>query len=220
MKLKPLYKRTTTGDIQEWQMEIDKGHYRTISGRQDGKKVISEWTRCEGKSIGKSNETSTSEQALKEVEAKYKKQKESGYSETLEEVDETGFFRPMLAHEYKGGLEFPVYCQAKYDGIRCIASKEGLHSRNGKPFVTCGHILEALQSVFKDYPDLKLDGELYTDKYKNDFNTICSLIKRTKPTAEDLKAAKKNVQYWIYDIVRTDMNFSGRNMFISEFFKK
>ena len=44
-----------------------------------------------------------------------------------------------------------------------------------------------------------LDGELYCDKLNNDFNKICSLVKKTKPTDEDLKESANTIEYWIYD---------------------
>jgi len=46
-----------------------------------------------------------------------------------------------------------------------------------------------------------LDGELYNHEYKDDFNKIMSLIKKQKPTKEELFEAEKKVQYWVYDIL-------------------
>ena len=59
-------------------------------------------------------------------------------------------------------------------------------------------------------PDLIFDGELYADKFANDFNKIVSLVKKTKPTDADLKESKKNIQYWIYDIPSEHYNFGER----------
>ncbi|MCK4501332.1 hypothetical protein KAU11_12600, partial [Candidatus Babeliales bacterium] len=52
-----------------------------------------------------------------------------------------------------------VYSQPKLDGVRCIASKDGLHTRGGKSIVTCLHIEEQLQPFFEKFPDEILDGE-------------------------------------------------------------
>ena len=60
------------------------------------------------------------------------------------------------------------------------------------------------------YPNLILDGELYADKFANDFNKIVSLVKKTKPTDADLKESKKNIQYWIYDLPDNDIQFGDR----------
>jgi DNA ligase-1 len=80
-----------------------------------------------------------------------------------------------------------------------------MQSRNGKPIVSAPHILEALQPFVKNNPDVVLDGELYNHKLKNDFEKIISLVRKTKPTAEDLEESKELVQYWVYDMM-TDLN--------------
>ena len=68
MKLQTLYSRRGDEGIQEWTIEIEKNKYRTISGTQDGEKVVAKWTECQGKNIGRSNETTPEKQA--ELEAK------------------------------------------------------------------------------------------------------------------------------------------------------
>jgi DNA ligase-1 len=85
-----------------------------------------------------------------------------------------------------------------------------MFSRNGKPIISAPHIIESLSEVFESYPELILDGELYADKFANDFNKIVSLVKKTKPTDADLKESKKNIQYWIYDIPSEHYNFGER----------
>jgi DNA ligase-1 len=93
---------------------------------------------------------------------------------------------------------------------RCIARKDGLWSRNGKKFASVPHIEEALKPIFELYPTLILDGELYCDKFSNDFNAICSLVKKTKPTEQDLKDSAASIQYWIYDTI-TNTSFEDRS---------
>jgi DNA ligase-1 len=85
-----------------------------------------------------------------------------------------------------------------------------MFSRNGKPIISAPHIIESLSEVFEVYPDMVLDGELYADKFANDFNKIVSLVKKTKPTDTDLKESKKNIQYWIYDLPDNDIQFGDR----------
>jgi DNA ligase-1 len=85
-----------------------------------------------------------------------------------------------------------------------------MFSRNGKPIISAPHIRESLSEVFEVYPELILDGELYADKFANDFNKIVSLVKKTKPTDADLKESKKNIQYWIYDLPDNDIQFGDR----------
>jgi len=214
MQLNKLYSRTSTGKIQEWTVEIEGNKYRTISGQKDGKLVTSQYTECFAKNIGKANATTNEEQAIVEAKALWKKKKDKGYHESIEDIDKELFFEPMLAkkyEDYKDDLKFPLFVQPKLDGIRCIAKKDGLWTRNGKPIVSVPHIFEAVKPYFDKNPNLILDGELYCDKYNNDFNAICSLAKKTKPNQEDLQSSAESIQYWIYDLPSCKNTFTFRN---------
>jgi ATP-dependent DNA ligase len=83
-------------------------------------------------------------------------------------------------------------------------------SRNGKPIVSAPHIFESLKPLFESNPDLIFDGELYADKYSNDFNAICSIVKKTKPTQQDLLDSANVIQYHIYDLPSHDDVFTSR----------
>ena len=110
--------------------------------------------------------------------------------------------KPMLAHKFNPDKAvFPALMQPKLDGVRCVFTKQGAFSRTGKEFKNVDHIIETLKPLFKKYPYIKLDGELYNHKLKDDFEKIISLVRKTKPTFEDRKEAEKLVQYHIYDIV-------------------
>jgi len=176
MKLPMLFARTNTGAIQTWTIEVDGNKYRTHYGQLDGAIQITEWTLCVGKNTGKKNATSNEDQAVKEAKATWKKKKESGYFEKITDIDGVSFTEPMLAKnydDYKDDLKYPVYSQPKLDGIRCVVKKDGMWSRNGKPIVSAPHVLVALKDFFVKFPNAILDGELYADKFANDFNAIC-----------------------------------------------
>jgi DNA ligase-1 len=206
VKLPTIYKKTKTGKIQEWTIEVKGNQYRTISGHTDGEKIINEWTDCDVKNAGRSNSTTPEEQAIKEAEAKRKKKLESGYFESIKDINKTQYFEPMLAHKYGDyDINFPVYSQPKLDGIRCVVTKDGMFSRNGKKIISAPHIRENLEKFFKDYPNAILDGELYCDKLANDFNKICSLVKKIKPTYEELQESADTIEYWIYDTAKLGM---------------
>jgi DNA ligase-1 len=150
---------------------------------------------------------------MKEAVAKRTKKLESGYFENIKHINKTQYFEPMLASKWedsKDKITYPIFSQPKLDGIRCIVTKDGMFSRNGKPIISAPHIRESLSEVFDVYPELILDGELYADKFANDFNKIVSLVKKTKPTDLDLKESKKNIQYWIYDLPDNDIPFGYR----------
>ena len=214
MKLNTLYKRAVNGKINEHTIEIENNCFRTISGYNDGVKTTSEWTCCAGKNIGKKNETTPEQQALAEAQAMWTKKLELGSYESIDDIDTPKFFNPMLAHkfeDYKDKITYPVFSQPKLDGIRCIVRVDGMWSRNGKKIISAPHIYEAMKPLFETNPDLVFDGELYADKFANDFNAICSLVKKTKPTSADLEKSKESIQYHIYDLPSCSGTFTQRN---------
>ena len=206
MKLSKLYSRSTTGKVCTWEIEINQNKYRTISGFDGMKLTTSEWTTCDAKSY-----CTAEEQALKEATAIHRKKMETGSFEDINQIDNKVFFEPMLAKDYtKEKVNFPVYSQPKLDGIRCIVRADGMWSRTGKRIISAPHIFESMKHLFEVDPNLIFDGELYADKFANDFNAICSLVKKTKPTEHDLLESAKAIQYHIYDLPSHNTNFSIR----------
>lgn len=218
--MRTIYKRSSTGAILEWKQMFNASGdgYHTVSGQQGGAHVTSEWTVCEGKNIGRSNETSPAEQARLEVEANYRKKLAQGkYSENLEDIDKEGsFFSPMLAkqyedniptsHDYKKGI---VYSQPKLDGIRCIIDSTGMWTRNGKSITSCPHIWLAFADIFDEDPDMLFDGELYNHELKADFEEIASLVKKQNATKQHFVRTQDLVQYHMYDFPGSE-KFSSR----------
>ncbi len=219
MKLPILYKRDVAGKVMGWTIEVQDNQYRTISGYLDGVQSTSEWTSCQGKNLGKKNETTPDQQALAEAQALHKKKKEGGRFENIEDIDNPVYFKPMLANKWedrKDKIKYPILSQPKLDGIRCIVRADGMWSRNGKQIISAPHIFRALEHFFEEDPDLVFDGELYADKFANDFNQICSLVKKTKPTLEDLSKSAKSIEYHIYDLPSYDGLFSQRWAYLNE----
>lgn len=218
--LATLYKRTTTGAVQQWSQEIDGAQYRTVSGQVNGKLVISEWTVCEGKNAGRANATTGAEQAVREVEAHYTKKLKSGYHASVEAID-TPRQAIMLAkdyNDYKDLVFQGVYkpcSQPKLDGMRCIARRDGLWSRQGNRILSAPHIEQALERLFAEYPDMILDGELYNHALRADFNRIVSLCRKQKPTAQDLQESADLIQYHVYDIPSDSGGFHERNQVLT-----
>ncbi len=217
-----LYQVDQKGKTRTWCMEIDGGRYRTVSGILGGKQTTSGWTITEVTNAGKSNERDVVQQARFEIEAAYTKKLEQKYYTSIEAAQAAGtgmkFLQPMLAHKYddyksKFDLSKGVYTQPKLDGIRCVVTKDGMFSRQGKPIVACPHISDALASFFEVFPDYSLDGELYNHDLKNDFDKLTSLVKKAKPTAEELQESEDKIQYHIYDVIMPG-NFGFRYDFI------
>jgi len=221
MFLPMLYKKRSDGGTQEWHIEVEGNAFRVTSGKQDGKKVTAKWTYCQGKNLGKANETTDEEQAQLEAQAKWQKKLDGEYTDSIGSVGELTYVKPMLAkkwEDYENKVQLPVHTQPKLDGIRCIATKDGLKSRTGKEIIAVPHIFESLQPFFAEHPDVILDGELYCDKFDNDFNAICSIVRKSaRLTEEDFEKAKV-IEYHVYDMVDTTMSFSERTDFIDDNF--
>lgn len=219
-----LYNKAKTGKIIEWSIEIEGSKFRAITGQVGGNLITGSWTQCLGKNIGRSNETSPEEQAIKEVEAKIVKKKEEGYRETIEELDEVdGSVQEivMLAEKWKDfeknvPADETLYTQPKLDGIRCKGDSKKLVSRKNKEFISVPHILKEIQEANIDFI---LDGELYNHELKDDFNEIVRLVKRTKPTEEDLVSSENMVQYHVYDCMIKGA-FGARNKALQDLFSK
>lgn len=199
-----LYKYTSKGQAQQWQIVVDGGSFYTQEGIVDGKITTSASTNCKPKNIGKANETTPSQQARLEAKAKWQKKVDSGYNEVL--TDQKNFLAPMLAFEYSKypidwKKEVGVYVQPKLDGVRCINDDNTQMSRNGKPLVSTPHLNQTRMC---------LDGELYAHKFKDNFNEIMSLVRKTKPTEEDFDLAAKHIQLWVYDAPHIAGNFNTR----------
>lgn len=211
-----LYKKTSTGATQVWRRELDGARYRSVSGQLDGAMVEAGWTVATPKNEGKANATTAEEQARLECESAYKiKLAQGGYHESLDDIDTPKYFKPMLAKNYddrpvKDNEWGDVYSQPKLDGVRCIATSEGLFSRQGKPIDSCPHIVEALAPLFENDPDLIFDGELYADKLSDNFNEIISLVRKQKPGADHLAKTAATIRYHVYDLPSVDANFAKR----------
>ncbi len=210
-----IYKRNTNGSINQWEITVDNNSYYTNEGIVNGKITKSKSTIVKGKNIGRSNETTEFEQACKDAQSKITKKLESGYTEDIKKIDTAKkFFAAMLAHKYtnyKDKLEFPLLVSAKIDGARMIIQKDGLYTRNGKKYVSCPHIHELFKPLFEKYPGWIIDGEIYSHDVS--FEKIMSLVRKTKPTEDDIKESKKIIQIHIFDGVVNDRNIGFEDRF-------
>ena len=91
----------------------------------------------------------------------------------------------------------PVFIQPKLDGVRCLIQlNKGknyqelgtwdpmteivAYSRTGKVWKNIDHILEKLEPFFDKHPNVVLDGELYNHDFKDDFEQIISMVRKTR----------------------------------------
>lgn len=227
-----LYKKDKNGKERVWEIkavyEKEQFLIDIKYGQIGGKIVHNQKEVSEGKNIGKKNETTIEEQLVLICDKTWKDKKEKElYTEEQGETDtpkDMGF-SPMLADKWdpdskvkrKIDIIFPCYAQPKLDGIRCLVylkdNKIVNQSRQLKYFPHLDHINNELSKIFKKYPMLVLDGELYN--HDIEFNQIAGLVKKEKLKSED-EEKLLNIQYHIYDCFEIDdgKNFDDRYNFL------
>ena len=135
--------------------------------------------------------------------------------------------KPMLAYPASArpiDYSKPTFIQPKLDGVRCVIQNEKregyevvtAYSRTGKEWKNINHILGQLRPFFDKFPNVILDGELYNHDLRDNFEKIISLVRKTKPTAEDRLEASKLTQFHCYDIIDEELPFEQRIDFVHE----
>jgi len=129
--------------------------------------------------------------------------------------------KPMLAYPVSDkpiDYDKPVFIQPKLDGVRCLiqydAGEVTAYSRTGKEWKNIEHIKLNLLSFFDKHPNAILDGELYNHDFKDDFESIISMVRKTKPTEEDRLKSVDNVQFYCYDTIMEHMPYHDRAKFL------
>ena len=138
--------------------------------------------------------------------------------------------KPMLAYPVSDkpiDYSKPTFIQPKLDGVRCVIQcdltkelqvKPTAYSRTGKEWKNIDHILKQLKPFFAKCPNVILDGELYNQDLRDNFEKIISIGRKTKPTDTDRLEASELTQFHCYDIIDETMTFEERNDFIQEHF--
>jgi DNA ligase-1 len=220
-----LYKKTSTGAIQTWEVTVvindeDKPTIVSRYGQNGGKIQESREVILEGKNIGRSNETDSIQQAELQAEADWTKQLKKGYVKSFADAMNgktdaiiEGGIVPMLAHKFSEQahkIKYPALAQCKLDGNRCIAvykdGKYTLWSRTRKPITSMPHIIKALEESGCCH---SLDGELYNHDYHDNFEQLTSYIRVEEP-----KEGCEIVQYHIYDAPENMGQNKNRNEYL------
>jgi DNA ligase-1 len=226
LKLPTLYKKTQSGDPQEWTIEVEGSTILTHWGRVGGKIQHGSDTINEGKNTGRANATTPQQQAESEARSQWEFKKKKGYVEEqsqamagkVDKIIEGGIF-PMLAHthrDHKKKLEYPAFAQPKLDGHRCIAiCKDGkvtLWSRSRKRINSVPHIVAALEERITE-GNFMLDGELYNHDYHDNFEELTHFIRQKTPIK-----GHTVLQYHIYDMP-VELDYDWRLAKLREFFQ-
>lgn len=215
IELPVLYHQGKKGDIYSWRVFTENDNLVTEYGLVDGEKQVAP-KACEGKNIGRSNETTPEKQAQLEAIALWKNKRDRKYAESIEEASEE-LIRPMLASDFekrkgkkKNGVSYPAYTQPKLDGVRALAYYDGDHweviSRSGKSWIEQGqgsvaHIVEALESFAEENPEIMrfaIDGEIYA--HGESFQQTTRLVKKFRPGAE----GSRQLVFHVYDLIDRD----------------
>lgn len=195
-----IYKKDSKGKLRFLDISTDGSTIVQVSGLIDGTHVTNV-SQCEGKNIGRSNETTPEEQADIEAKAKIVKKLKEGYYETKEEAINEIVILPMLAKVFgkeEKKVTYPCFAQPKLDGMRGIGDTltSTLTSRSGNEITTLKHILDDMP-----YNVGLLDGELYA--HGKTFQENMRMIKKYRPGLTEA------VGYHVYDMV-SDAPFSER----------
>ena len=229
--------------VYEWSIKIeyaenDSYNITVTHGEKEGKKIKHVKTISEGKASRSALEQAILESSRKWINKKDKELYVENISGKKSLTDSKAgssniIVRPMLANKFSFDLYKPssksrafkiappLYCQRKYDGIRCISYlKDGkliLESRKGVAFENFDNLKTELLKLFKKLPqNFYFDGELFTDQI--DFEVISGLIRLSekKCTAED-RALINTIEYHVYDFVDLDqlaLTYSERLAFL------
>ena len=216
IQLPVLFKRDAKGKVQQWIIRVephDDGTATIITsyGKVDGAMQEARDHITQGKNAGRKNATTPAEQAVKEAQARWQKQKDRRhYGESVQESDGKIALAPMRAEVLQDHLDkidwtdsSQIRIQPKFDGHRCLAIIDAkmqikLMSRGGEEIVTAPHIVEQLRSA---PPNTIIDGELYIHGVP--LNKIGSFVTRAQPESAQLC-------YMIYDVVDTEKPFVER----------
>ncbi|WP_443698995.1 ATP-dependent DNA ligase [Pseudomonas sp.] len=173
-----LYGLNKNGGHKLWSIETKDEEIFIEFGQENGK-IQLKIESIKGKNIGRSNETTPAQQAELEALSKVAKQKDKGYRENKEELQDLDIL-PMLSADYtKQGhrIKYPCWGSDKMDGCRALAICEGgkvtLKSRGGKLY-DVKHLQGQLSAIMKEGEIW--DGELFIKgKYLEE---IVSAIKK------------------------------------------
>lgn len=216
--LPTLYAKTKKGKIQEWKVWTEGDEIHVEYGQAGGQKT-KKVTKAKPKNVGRANATTADDQAIKEAQSKWNKQKDKGYFGTPEEALTEVVRLPMLASDYLESshrISYPCYVSEKLDGVRALAYIEDADgnlqfepgegecmrflSRGGKYYPNHGHIEHQLNLLFNETNFEMFDGELYIHGML--LQHINSLVKKPQDRSQDLL-------YCIFD-VPSDKPFSER----------
>lgn len=189
MQLPTLYKVTKTGAIQTHSITITDNTYTVTQGQLDGK-TQSYLTTCSPKNIGKANETSGAEQAIKEAQAVWESKLKKGYTQTCGTHATSQL--PMRVKCYQDQIKnvvFPCYSTPKLNGVNATFTLTDntliLTSRGGELYPFLPHLESDIRHILTVLKTDRIAGELYI--HGAHLQDITSYVKSQKPESSLLE---------------------------------
>ena len=205
MTLPRLYKKTKTGAVQLWDVYSMDCIVVVVFGLIVGK-MQSKSTFCEGKNVGRANETTPQQQADKEAQAKWEKQIKAGY--VVDPSGESTIKLPMKVKKYQGqekNIIFPCYASPKLNGVNghWILTSSGLKlfSRGGKEYPILEHERGAVMQSMKDLCTDSLNVELYC--HGMFLEEITSAVKKHNENTP-------KIQSFLFELPAVDLPYSRK----------
>jgi len=207
-------------------------------GLLSGKMKDPIFTEAKEKNIGKANYISAEEQSKLMVQQKVGQKERSNYFLTPELALSSKLWLPMLCpsgmkwRDFAPTVVYPAYASPKLDGARANAmnfkasienGQVFLQTRTGKEWLNCEHIAVELLPVLLKHPNWIIDGEFYNHSYRNNFEALMSIIKKSKPTSDQKSFSAETTQYHIYDIYNHEepsADVITRQQYIHEMFQE
>lgn len=199
-----LFKKDTKGVMRYLKVWNEGSLIFNESGQVGTPNPIVHKKEAKPKNIGKSNETTSEQQAESEVKSFITKKLDEGYSLTQTEAENSTLVLPMLAQELTKNIKkvdwSSAYASPKLDGMRCLVFiKEDeiiLMSRKGKKIENMFHIEKGFEKWREgglvQVGDI-FDGELYV--HGESFQSNMSYVKRYQ------KGLSERIKFNCYDFV-------------------
>jgi DNA ligase-1 len=227
-----LYGYDKKNKLKEWNIKVENNDTHSVIitsyGQLNGKKTEAKVAVRNGKNIGKKNETTHYEQAILDAQSKWTKKRDiEKYSTTMDvdfsklNIEEKEEYLPMLAQDYtKHGkkIKYPCFVQPKLDGYRMVfnAKTKQCTSRQGKSFdaiLSSDVYKKELASIQED---VVFDGEVYL--HGGTFEHL-GVLRKKKLKEEDIEKINQ-LEYHIYDIIDTNLEYYARRKKLNEILKR
>jgi len=208
MTLEPLYKTTATGATQVYKVSTNDNIITVEQGQLDGAMQTYK-TVCEGKNIGKANESTPAEQAEIEAKAKWVKKSKANYSTDINApvlVQLPMKISTIEKHGKKLKWDEGVYESIKLNGVnitmRLINDEVVATSRGGEPRIVPTQQIADIKAIMALFNTTELAGEQYC--HGQHLQDITSAV--TKPNE-----LTPELVYFIFDLPEFgDKPFSDR----------